>query len=188
MNISVGSPSGKYAVLDFLNLGDNRVAAALDVPPVFLTMRLDRKLLRPGARFHGGDETVEYRRALPPEAFLTNWAYVDHLVLPPRASLGRHKHEGVEEVFYVMSGSGQVRIRPRLENFSGAERRSDTLSRREVDSTALPEESAAVKEGDAVAVLLNDVHSFAAGASGPLELMVIGIAHQKGVLDSIDVQ
>ena len=49
---------------------------------------------------YGGRGTVRYRRALPPEVFFTNWSYVDHLVLPESASVGKKRHEGVEE-FYL---------------------------------------------------------------------------------------
>lgn len=57
MNSNVGSVKDKY---DAFNLGDGRVGAALDPVPVFMTMRLDKTLLRP----LGG---IQYRRALPPE-------------------------------------------------------------------------------------------------------------------------
>ena len=51
-----------------------------------------------------------YRRALDPSVFLTNWSYVDHLVLPPGASDGLHRHTGVEEVYYVINGDGEVTV------------------------------------------------------------------------------
>ena len=47
MNISVGSAKGEPAVLDFFNLGDDRVGAPLDPKPVFMHILLKRDLLEP---------------------------------------------------------------------------------------------------------------------------------------------
>ena len=157
MNIAVGSLKGKY---DAFDLGDDRVGAALDPKPTFITMRLDKELLRPVQRMHGGTGTVRYRRALPPEVFYTNWSYVDHVVIPPDASIGKHRHEGVEEFYYVMDGRGIARVN---------------------------EESAAIQRGDAVPIYFNDVHSFENRGPGDLELMVVGIARVKWALDATDV-
>ncbi len=110
---------------------------------------------------HGGKGTVAYRRALPPEVFLTNWSYIDHLLLPQGSSIGRHMHIGVEEIYYVMQGSGTARV--------GAE-------------------SAPIAKGDAVPVLLNDVHSFENSGAADLEFMIVGIAREKGKLDTVDVK
>jgi mannose-6-phosphate isomerase-like protein (cupin superfamily) len=157
MNIAVGSVKAKY---DASDLGDDRVDAPLDPRPVFITLRLDRALLKPVEAMHGGRGRVMYRRALAPEVFFTNWAYVDHVTVPAGASVGRHRHEGVEEIWYVMSGDGTARVGT---------------------------ESAAIRKGDAVPVLLGDSHAFES-AAGDLEFMVVGIAREKGKLDTTDVR
>lgn len=158
MNIAVGSVKGKY---DAFDLGDDRVGVALDEKPVFITMRLDRGLLRAVENMNGGKGTARYRRTLEPTVFFTNWAYADHLLLPPGASVGKHMHAGVEEFYYVMNGEGSVTVN---------------------------NESAAIRKGDAIPLLLGDVHSFENTGSGDLEFMIIGIAREKGKLDTVDVK
>ena len=157
MNIAVASIKGKY---DATDLGDDRVGAAIDAKPVFISMKLDPSLLSPVEKMHGGSGTVRYRRALRPEVFYTDWSYVDHLVLPPGASVGAHRHEGVEELYYLVKGAGTVRIN---------------------------DESAAIRKGAAIPVHLNEVHSFANTGDSDLEFLIIGVARQKWALDSADV-
>ncbi|MGH9448643.1 MAG: cupin domain-containing protein, partial [Terriglobia bacterium] len=90
-----------------------------------------------------------------------DWSYVDHLILPPGTSEGRHLHTGVEKVYYVMNGNGEVQVNG---------------------------ETASIIKGDAVPVLLDQVHAFRNNGSQDLELMIIGIATQKWVLDTEEVK
>ena len=62
--------------------------APLDAIPPFMTMRLDQTLLRPFSALHGGKGSVQARRALDVPVFLGPWGYVDHLLIPPGASMG----------------------------------------------------------------------------------------------------
>ena len=107
MNIAVGSIKGKY---DNFDLGDDRAGAPLDPKPVFISVRLDRPDLPTVDNLYGGKGTVAYRRVLPPEVFFTNWSYVDHLLLPRAVRVGRKRHEGVEEFYYVISGDGIAHV------------------------------------------------------------------------------
>lgn len=146
MNINVGSIPGYY---DAFDLSDARVGAPQDAVPTFMTLRLDRTLLRPVENKDGGQGTVQYRRALEPSVFSTAWSYVDHYVLPPGASFGPVARSDMSEVFYVMNGAG---------------------------SAIIGGESAPIREGDAVPAAINENRAIRNTGSAPLELMVIGVA------------
>ncbi len=161
MNINVATVSGEY---DAFDLQDSRVGAPKDPIPVFMTMRLDRGLM--GERqtlqnFRGGTGTVRYRRALEPTVFLTNWGYVDHLILTPGSSEGLHKHASVGEVYYVLNGDGNVTV-------AG--------------------ETAAIHKGDGVPILPDQAHALVNTGALDLELMIIGVATEKGKLETVVVQ
>jgi hypothetical protein len=102
MNINVGTSK----VYDAFNLGDDRVGAPLDKVPQFVTMHLDRSLLKPLA----GTPGVSRRRALGPSVFYTPWAYVDHVLIQPGAALPETRYPAMSEAYYVMSGDGSVTV------------------------------------------------------------------------------
>jgi mannose-6-phosphate isomerase-like protein (cupin superfamily) len=154
MNINIASIKGHY---DAFNLDVARVGAPKDKIPVFMTMKLDKATLAPIKNYNGGEGTVRYRRALDPDVFLTNWAYVDHLLIPPGASEGLHRHRGVEEIYYVLNGDGQVRVN---------------------------DETADIHKGDGIPVRLNEPHSLMNNSKGDLELMIVGVSTQKNALDT----
>jgi mannose-6-phosphate isomerase-like protein (cupin superfamily) len=156
MNINISQVKGRY---DAFNLDDARIGVPKDPIPVFMTMRLDKALLRPMKGYHGGEGTAMYRRALDPSVFLTNWSYMDHLLLAPGASDGKHRHAGVEEIYYVLNGDGEVQVNG---------------------------ETSPIHKGDAVPVLMNEVHSFKNNGTADLEFMIVGVASQKGVLDTVE--
>jgi mannose-6-phosphate isomerase-like protein (cupin superfamily) len=158
MNIVVANVKGK---VDAFDLGDDRVGAPLDPKPVFINVRYDPALLRPVEGMNGGRGVARYRRVLGPETFSTPWAYVDHLLLPPGSSIGRHLHAGVEEIYYVMNGDGRIQV---------------------------GKETAAIRRGDAIPVLLNEAHSIELAGSAGLEILLIGVALERGKIDSVDVR
>src|SRR5687767_15729748 len=155
MNLNVSMIAGVY---DAFDLGDTRAGAALDPVPTFMTMRLDRTLLRaPGARGRGATPApsptaVLSRRVLGPSVFTTTWAYIDHVLVPPGASTPELAHDSVGEAYYVLAGAGHLTVK---------------------GSTS---ETAPVRTGDALPIRLGEASLFTNTGPEPLELFVMGVA------------
>jgi mannose-6-phosphate isomerase-like protein (cupin superfamily)/heme-degrading monooxygenase HmoA len=128
--------------------GDNRVGAAIDAIPVFVNSQLERDALSAKDHAYAGDGAL-YRRALRPEVFTTNWNHVDHVVIPRGGSAGPRQSEGIEEVYYVMNGSGILTV---------------------------GKESTKIKADDAVPGFLGETVTISNEGSNDLELLVIGVA------------
>jgi mannose-6-phosphate isomerase-like protein (cupin superfamily) len=67
----------------------------------------------------------------------------------------------VEEFYYVVGGDGVAKV---------------------------GNESAPIKQGDAVPIFLNEVHSFENTGTTDLEFLVVGVARAKWALDTTDVK
>ncbi|KIX98999.1 uncharacterized protein Z520_05460 [Fonsecaea multimorphosa CBS 102226] len=105
MNINVGLTK----TYDAFDLGDPRVDVPLDPRPTFMSMHLNRALLKPVQNSNGGSGTAQYRRVLNHSVFNTAWSYIDHLVLPPGTVVGANQQQvDMSEVYYVLAGSGTV--------------------------------------------------------------------------------
>jgi mannose-6-phosphate isomerase-like protein (cupin superfamily) len=141
--------------------GDDRSDAVLVKKPTFInTGQLIKENLRPVANMNSGKDTVFYRRALGPGAFESNWAFFDHLLIPVGSTVGRHYHAGVDEVYFVIKGKGKVYVN---------------------------DEWAEIAYGDAVPVKAGEIHSLESSAAEPLEVVIYGVALEKGKLDVVDV-
>ncbi|MES2472140.1 MAG: cupin domain-containing protein [Pseudomonadota bacterium] len=102
MNINVGT-SKLYDVFD---LNDDRVGAAKDPIPQFITMKLDKALLKPAATGTG----VTRRRVLGPSVFYSPWSYYDHMLIAPGGGTVSTTSSDMSEAYYVIAGDGSVTV------------------------------------------------------------------------------
>jgi mannose-6-phosphate isomerase-like protein (cupin superfamily)/heme-degrading monooxygenase HmoA len=148
LNFAVSETKG---LADNFDLGDTRVGAAIDLIPVFVSSRLEQNKLKPVKPSPAGN-SILYRRVFGPDIFSTNWNHVDHLVIAADSTSGPRQLEGIEEVYYVIKGSGTVSIN---------------------------NEIASVKADDAFYGKLGEKITLATDSKEGLELLVIGINASK---------
>jgi mannose-6-phosphate isomerase-like protein (cupin superfamily) len=148
MNFAVSLMKGKG---DAFDLGDPRVGVAIDPVPIFVSSRLERDKLKSNNPSYTG-MGVLHRRVVGPELFRTDWDHVDHVIIPAGSSNVSHSLESVEEVYYVIKGSGSVMLK---------------------------EEKANVKSDDAFFGGLGEHISISNDGKEDLELLVIGVAPSK---------
>lgn len=145
LNFGVSTTKGRG---DNFDLNDDRVGAALDAIPQFVSGQLKLEWVKPGGTAYTG-AGVRHRRIFGPEIFSTACDHVDHVVIPPGSTAGPRMLEGIEEVYYVVNGSGIFSIRS--------------------DSTP-------IKTDDAFYGSLGEAISITNTGSNDLELLVVGIS------------
>ena len=136
---------------DAFDLGDDRVGATIDPIPVFVSSRLERDQLNQDNPAYTGNGVIS-RRVIGPEVFHTDWNHVDHVVIPAGSVAGPRQLEGIEEVFYVIKGTGTITI---------------------------DDEKSGVKADDAFFGMLGEKMTISNDGNEDLELLVIGIAASK---------
>jgi mannose-6-phosphate isomerase-like protein (cupin superfamily) len=147
LNFAVSTTKGRG---DNFDLGDNRVGAALDPIPQFVSAQLRREALRSNSNVYAGNGIL-YRRILGPDIFSSSWNHVDHVVIPAGANATRQT-EAVEEVYYVVKGSG---------------------------TTTINSDSQPVTADNAFHRLLGETITIVNNGKDDLELLVIGVAPSK---------
>lgn len=144
---------------DAFDLADDLVGSKTDEIPTFVASRLVKDELKPDDngfrrevnKIYKG-EGVLYRRVLGPEVFRTDWHHVDHLVVPSGSKTEKRRLEGVEEVYYVMNGSGSVTVGSKTVN---------------------------IEKDDSFYAGLGEEISWSSTGADDLEILVIGIAASK---------
>lgn len=57
---------------------------------------------------HGGHGPIAFRRMLDQQDFNAPVDFVDFTVIPPGSTIGRHRHVGNDEIYYIVSGRPRV--------------------------------------------------------------------------------
>jgi mannose-6-phosphate isomerase-like protein (cupin superfamily) len=148
MNFAVSTTKGRG---DAFDLGDTRVGAALDPVPQFVSGQIKKDLLKPNNNTYPGNGIL-YRRILGPDVFSSSWDHVDHVIIPAGSTAGPRSLEGIEEVYYVIKGSGTI---------------------------SAGSETAAITADDSFFGLLGEKINLVNNGKEDLELLVIGIAASK---------
>ncbi|MBT4482107.1 MAG: cupin domain-containing protein [Candidatus Latescibacteria bacterium] len=104
---AVSEEKGKGDAVDF---NDDLANTKVESPAPFLWTNLDRRLLKPASNAHDGKGTILFKRLWNSDSFKTKWEFIDHCILPPGTSIGYHQHNVIEEVYYLVSGSGRMTV------------------------------------------------------------------------------
>ena len=59
---------------------------------------------------HGGEGRIGFHRVFEASDFAGPWNFVDYAVLPPGASIGRHRHGRNEELYLILEGEGTLQL------------------------------------------------------------------------------
>ena len=155
MNIGVTLENRQYDNVDFAKKND-LVDAVVESPPPFPWTVFDRRLNMPVPSFYNGKGKMFTRVVWPTTIFRTNWGFVNHYVIPPGSSVGYHRHNVMEEVYYILSGKGRLTV----------------------DDATFD-----VRAGDAGTVVLGGAHGFYNNTGEDTEIISIAVALEKGVYD-----
>lgn len=155
MNLGIAYENRQYDAVDFAKQDDLK-DIAFESPPPFRWSVIDRRLLHPVPAFYNGKGEMLMRRIWTTESFATKWGFVNHYLLPPGSSIGYHRHDVMEEVYYIFKGTGRMTV----------------------DDATLE-----VRAGDAASVTLHGAHGLHNSSRSDLEVLSIAVPLKKGVYD-----
>ncbi len=140
-----------------INFGEDLANKKVESPAPFKYTTMDRSLLHPISGSHEGKGDVLFRRMWDKDDFMTNWEFIDHYVIPPGTSIGYHRHNKTEEIYYVVKGSGRMTVNDHTWN---------------------------VTAGDAIPCSLGDSHGLFNNGAEDIELISCACSIKKGVIDT----
>lgn len=132
----------------------------LEAPAQFRWAHFDRSLCKWVGPAHLGSKLILNTRPWIDGNFETNWVRIGHCILPPGSSIGYHQHNGIEEVYYVLSGTGRSTVN---------------------DITW------EVGPGDTMPCSLHDTHGLYNDSDEDLEIFVLMVAMEPGKLDANNI-
>lgn len=159
MNLGVALQNRKYDAVNFAKEND-LVDAVIESPAPFLWSVIDRRLCHPVENFMGGRGMILYRQIWGNNAFKTNWMFVNHYIVPPGSVIGYHRHDYIEEIYYVFSGKGRMTV----------------------DNVTFD-----VRAGDAGTCILHGAHGFYNNSNQDVEILSIAVAMEKGKIQHTEL-
>lgn len=172
--IGIGPEGGQFDVED---LGDDLTAHEPTEGDLHSAERLDRALLD-SYQAHMGADKIEVRRLFGPvrdqtrypdqigtptkwtgdaeSLFATNLGFVDHVVVPPGASVGYHRHDALEECQIFIRGEARMKV---------------------------DGEMVEVSKGDCVPGRPGESHGLINHTDRPVEFVAIGVCVERGEID-----
>jgi mannose-6-phosphate isomerase-like protein (cupin superfamily) len=159
LNVNVGLTK----TYDSFDLGDSRADAPLDPRPTFMSMRLDRELLKEKNGASGGPL---HRRVFQPSVFKTAWCYVDHYVLPKHTTgTVNQQQPDIGELYHVLAGSGKIQA-----------------------ASGDDQAKVSVQVGDAVPLRLGESVTIENDGDESLEFLVLGVARSLAAKEAFMAQ
>ena len=177
--IGIAPEGGQFDVED---LGDDLTAREPTQGDLHSAERLDRSLLDSYSAHMGADE-IEVRRlfgpvrdqtrypdqvgkstkwtADPEFLFPTNLGFVDHVVVPPGASVGYHRHDALEECQIFIDGDARMKV---------------------------DGEVVEVSKGDCVPGRPGGSHGLINHTDTPTEFIAIGVCVERGEIDFTNLE
>jgi mannose-6-phosphate isomerase-like protein (cupin superfamily) len=105
--VNTGSRTAKLLALQVAMVEGSESASSVQHTQVD-TIDPERLQWRPA--IHGGAGRIATRHIWGPGDFASTWTFLDQAILAPGSSVGYHYHDGMEESFIIVGGTGYVTI------------------------------------------------------------------------------
>ena len=155
--LGVAMEKGKYDTIDY---GTGTKIISAEFPPPFPWAHFDRENSYYLEKVHKGKGGMDICDAFGTGFAKTNSGGFGICSIHPGCSIGYHKHDEIEEIYYIISGTGRL-----------------TANDKTYD----------VKPGDCSPVFLHSKHGIYNNGSGNLDVLVFGATMKKNVFQGEDL-
>ncbi len=107
LHIAAVADEGPY---DVVPKNNNLSDAEPSYPVPFAWAHIDSRLTVPAPACHGGAGVIYGWGHYQPDSFATRWEGAGQNIIPPGASIGYHRHDTIEEVYYILYGTGRMTV------------------------------------------------------------------------------
>jgi mannose-6-phosphate isomerase-like protein (cupin superfamily) len=129
-------------------------------PPPFRWAKLYSNLQDDYYEMHEGKGWISCYGYFRSDSFTTRWESAGQCFIPPGSSIGYHRHDTIEEIYYILSGSGRLTV---------------------------DDETFDVRRGDCIPCFMHSSHGIYNNDSTELSFLVFQFSMTKNKLDSNDL-